>query len=249
MGKLTGKTAVITGGNSGIGLATAKAFIDEGARVFIFGRSADKLARAKETLGANVFTIEGDVTNSEDIAKLGQTVKSGSGKVDILFVNAGIAEFLPLTKADEAHFDRVFDINVRGAYFTIKAIEPRLNDGASVILTTSSSYEMGMAGWSVYAASKAALRSLARTLSAELTTRNIRVNAICPGAIETPIHDKSNLSEAEKTDATKHLLSRIPKSRMGLPSEIAKSVLFLATDDSSYMLGSELVVDGGMGQM
>lgn len=249
MRKLTGRTAVITGGNSGIGLATAKSFIDEGASVFIFGRSAEKLAQAKETLGKNLFTVEGDVTNANDLDRLASAVKSGTGKIDILFVNAGVAEFLPLTAANEAHFDKIFDINVRGAYFTIKALEPRLNDGASVILTTSSSHELGMPGSSVYAASKAALRSFAQTLSSELTDRNIRVNAISPGPIETPIYDRMGMSEAEKEEAAKGMLSRIPKGRMGQPNEIAKSVLFLASDDSSYMLGSELVVDGGMSQM
>jgi len=249
MSKLTGKTAVITGGNSGIGLCTAKTFIDEGARVIIFGRSAEKLARAKETLGKNIFTVQGDVTNAQDLARLANTVKAGSGKVDILFVNAGVAEFMPLTTADETHFDKLFDINVRGAYFTIKALEPRLNDGASIILTTSASNKMGLAGSSVYAASKAALRSFAQTLSAEFVDRKIRVNAISPGPIETPLYSRMGLTEAEQTEAGNAILSRVPIGRMGLPSEIAKSVLFLASNDSSYMAGSELIVDGGMSQI
>ena len=249
MRRLSGKTAVITGGNSGIGLCTAKTFIDEGARVFIFGRNAEKLARAKETLGKNIFTIQGDVTRTDDLARLADTVKAGSGKVDILFVNAGVAEFMPLTEADETHFDKLFDINVRGAYFTIKALEPRLNDGASIILTTSAANNMGLAGSSVYAASKAALRSFAQTLSAEFVDRKIRVNAISPGPIDTPLFSRTGMTEDEQADAGKVILARVPVGRMGLPSEIAKSVLFLASDDSSYMAGAELVVDGGLSQI
>lgn len=249
MHKLSGKTAVITGGNSGIGLCTAKIFIEEGARVFIFGRDAEKLARAKETLGKNIFIFQGDVTNAQDLTRLAGAVKAGAGKVDILFVNAGVAEFKPFTDADEAHYDRLFDINVRGAYFTIKALEPRLNDGASVILTTSASNTMGLMGSSVYAASKAALRSFAQTLSAEFVERKIRVNAISPGPIETPIYSRMGMTETQQAEAEKALLTRVPVGRMGLPSEIAKSVLFLASDDSSYMAGSELVVDGGMSQI
>ncbi|GHB02151.1 short-chain dehydrogenase [Algimonas arctica] len=249
MRRLSGKTAVITGGNSGIGLCTAKTFIDEGARVFIFGRNAEKLARAKETLGKDIFTIQGDVTRADDLARLADTVKAGSGKVDILFVNAGVAEFMPLTVADETHFDRLFDTNVRGAYFTIKALEPRLNDGASIILTTSAANNMGLTGSSVYAASKAALRSFAKTLSAEFIDRKIRVNAISPGPIDTPLYSRMGMTEDEQTDAGKAILARVPVGRMGLPSEIAKSVLFLASDDSSYMAGSEIIVDGGMSQI
>lgn len=249
MGRLTGKTAVITGGNSGIGLATAKSFIDEGAQVIIFGRNADRLEQARETLGENLYTVQGDVANSEDLARLAADVKLRMSKIDVLFVNAGVAEFQPLTSADEQHFDRLFNINVRGAYFTIKALEPLLNDGASVILTTSSSNQLGLPGSSVYAATKAALRSFAQTLSAELVGRNIRVNAISPGPIESPIYSRMGMSEEDQAGAEKALLSRIPLSRMGQPSEIAKSVLFLASNESSFMVGAEMVVDGGMSQL
>ncbi|MCL4139789.1 UNVERIFIED_CONTAM: hypothetical protein GTU68_031235 [Idotea baltica] len=246
MGKLTGKTAVITGGNSGIGLSTAKTFVDEGACVIILGRDASKLSRAKETLGNKVFTVEGDVTSAADLARLASEVKLLSRKVDVLFVNAGVAEFQPLTEADEAHFDTLFNINVRGAYFTIKALEPTLSDGASVILTTSVSNDLGLPGSSVYAASKAALRSFARTLSAELVGRGIRVNAVSPGPIATPIYDSMGMTDEQQAEA---LLSRVPLNRMGQPAEIAKTVLFLASEDSSYMVGAELVVDGGMSQL
>lgn len=249
MGKLTGKTAVITGGNSGIGLCTAKIFVEEGARVIIFGRDNETLLRAKETLGKNVFTVQGDVSKTDDLARLAGAVKSGYGKVDILFANAGVAEMRPLKSADEKHFDKIFDINVRGTYFTIKSLEPRLNDGASIIITTSATNTLGIAGSSVYAASKAALRSFARTLSTEFIDRNIRVNAISPGATDTPIFSRMGLSEAQEASAESSTLSRIPIGRMAKPCEIAKSVLYLASDDSTYMVGAELVVDGGMSQL
>lgn len=249
MGRLTGKTAVITGGNSGIGLATAKSFVDEGAQVIIFGRNADRLEQVRETLGENLYIVQGDVANSEDLARLAVNVKLHLSKIDVLFVNAGVAEFQPLTSADEQHFDRLFNINVRGAYFTIKALEPLLNDGASVILTTSSSNQLGLPGSSIYAATKAALRSFAQTLSAELVGRVIRVNAISPGPSETPIYTRMGVSEEDQAEAEKALLSRIPLARMGQPSEIAKSVLFLASNESSFMVGAEMVVDGGMSQL
>lgn len=249
MGKLTGKTAVITGGNSGIGLATAKSFVDEGADVIIFGRNADKLAQAKETLGSQVVAIQGDVASSADLARLAADTKARAGKIDILFVNAGVAEFQPIASADEDHFDRLFNINVRGAYFTLKALEPLLNDNASVILTTSSSNQLGLPGSSVYAATKAALRSFAKTLSAEWVGRGIRVNAISPGPTETPIYSRMGMSEEEVSETGSALLTRIPLGRMGLPAEIAKTVLFLASNDSSYMVGTEMVVDGGMSQL
>lgn len=249
MARLSGKTAVITGGNSGIGLATAKTFVDEGAHVLIVGRNAQALARARETLGANVSILEGDMTSATDLAKLAKAVQDDFGTIDILFVNAGVAEFLPLQQADEAHFDKIFGINVRGAYFTVKAIEPYLAAGASVILTTSSSNVLGLPGSSVYAASKAALRSFARTLSAELVGRGIRVNAISPGPTDTPIYDRMGMTEAEQTEAEQTIVSRVPMGRMGRPTELALSALFLATDDSRFMAGAELVVDGGMSQI
>lgn len=249
MGRLTGKTAVITGGNSGIGLCTAKLFIEEGARVIIFGRNNETLSRAKETLGNNIFTVQGDVNEAADLARLTDFVKSGYGKVDILFANAGVAKMRPIISADEKHFDDVFNVNVRGTYFTIKSLEPRLSDGASIIITTSATNTLGVSGSSVYAASKAALRSFARTLSAEFMNRNIRVNAISPGATDTPIFSRMGLSDTQEDLLEKSILSRVPIGRMGQPSEIAKSVLYLASDDSSYLVGSELVVDGGMSQL
>jgi len=249
MGKLTGKTAVITGGNSGIGLAAAKTFVDEGANVIIFARDADRLAQAQETLGKRVIAVQGDVGKADDLARLAAESKARLSKIDVLFVNAGVAEFQSLASADEQHFDRLFDINVRGAYFTVKALEPHLRDGASIILTTSCANQLGLPGSSVYAATKAALRSFAKTLSAEFVTRNIRVNAVSPGPTETPIYARMGMCDEQQDEAASVLLTRIPLSRMALPVEIAKAVLFLASTDSSYMVGSELVVDGGMSQL
>jgi NAD(P)-dependent dehydrogenase (short-subunit alcohol dehydrogenase family) len=249
MKKLEGKIAVITGGNSGIGLAAAKSFIDEGAKVIIFGRDAKTLARASETLGNQAFTVQGDVTSRDDLARLANTAKTGFGKVDILFVNAGVAEFQPLVEAQESHFDKLFNVNVKGAYFTVKALEPLLADGASVILTTSVGNEMGMLGTSVYSATKAAVRSFARTLSAELVGRGIRVNAVSPGPIATPIFGRMGLPEAAIPELEAGMIAQVPLGRVGQPSEIAKPVLFLASDDSSYVVGTELVADGGMTQI
>jgi NAD(P)-dependent dehydrogenase (short-subunit alcohol dehydrogenase family) len=247
--KLNNKIAVITGGNSGIGLATAQAFIQEGAKVAIFGRNAETLEAARQTLGEKAIAVQGDVTNLDNLETLFTTAKNTFGGVDVLFINAGLAEFAPIEAVSEKTFDHIMDVDFKGAYFTIQKALPYLNDGASIILTTSGANVLGMPGSSVYAASKAALRSLARTLSAELIGRGIRVNAVSPGPIETPVFGRIGLSPEQIEGFKQGMIQEVPMKRLGQPEEIAKAVLFLASSDSSYVLGTELVVDGGMTQL
>ncbi len=249
MGKLSGKTAVITGGNSGIGLSTAKAFVDEGANVVIFGRDQKSLDDAVETLGEAAIGVRGDVTSDTDLDALYAAAKERFGKVDALFANAGIADFAPLADASVDHFDRVFDVNVKGVFKTVQRGIDALSDGASVVLTTSVSNTKGMASMSAYSASKAAVRSFARTFSAELVARGIRVNAISPGPVATPIYTRAGLSEDEIEAMGAGMADQIPLKRFAEPREIASAVLFLASSDSSYVVGTELVVDGGWTQI
>jgi len=249
MSKLQNKVAVITGGNSGIGLATAKAFVKEGAKVALLGRDAETLDAAVAELGDAALGIRGDVTSPDDLDRLFSTVEQQLGKIDVLFVNAGVAQVRPIEAVDEDHFDLIFGVNVKGAYFTVQKAVPLLNDGAAVILNTSIANQTGNANFSVYSASKAALRSLARTLSAELVDRGIRVNAISPGPIETPIYGRMELPEQVIDELAEQFSSRVPLKRFGSPDEIASGVLFLASSDSSFILGHELVVDGGMTQL
>jgi NAD(P)-dependent dehydrogenase (short-subunit alcohol dehydrogenase family) len=249
MAKLAGKVAVITGGNSGIGLATAQAFIQEGAKVAIFGRNAQTLDEAAKVLGEKSIAVQGDVTNSENLEALFTKTQNTFGKVDVLYINAGVAQFAPIEATSEEIFDHIMNVDFKGAYFTIQKALPHLNDGASIILTTSGANVLGMPGSSVYAASKAALRSLARTLSAELIGRGIRVNAVSPGPIETPIFGRMGLSAEEIEGFGQSVMQQVPMKRLGQPEEIAKAVLFLASSDSSYVLGIELTVDGGMTQL
>lgn len=249
MSKLSNKVAVVTGGNSGIGLSTAKAFIDEGAKVVVFGRDQVTLDRAVETLGANAVGVRGDVTSEADLARLFETASRRFGKVDILFANAGVAEFLPLEAANDGHIDRLFDINVKGAFKTVQKALPTLADGASIILTTSGANEIGLPGASIYSATKAAVRSFARTLSAELVHRGIRVNAVSPGPVATPIFGRMGLSEAEAAGVEGQMAGLVPLKRVAQPEEIAKAVVFLASNDASYVVGAELVVDGGLTQL
>lgn len=249
MDRLSGKVAVVTGGNSGIGLATAKAFVAAGARVVIFGRSQATLDAARRELGPDAMAVQGDVARTDDLERLFAVTRDRFGKVDVLFVNAGIAEFLPLAEVDEAHFDRVVGINFKGAYFTLSKSLPVLNDGASIILTTSVSNAVGLPATSVYAATKAALRSLVRTFAAELAPRGIRVNAVSPGLIETPILGRTGLPEAELQSFGAAVVGRTPLARTGRPNEIAHAVLFLASPDASYVAGAELSVDGGFAQV
>jgi NAD(P)-dependent dehydrogenase (short-subunit alcohol dehydrogenase family) len=248
MARLTGKVAVVTGGNSGIGLATAKRFSEEGAKVVITGRDQKTLDAAVKTIGGDVVALRSDVSKLADLDKLYKTVSEKFGKIDVLFANAGIAKFAPVTESNEALFDETFDVNVKGVYFAIQKALP-LNDGASIIINSSVVNETGAAGASVYAATKAAVRSLARTLTTELVDRNIRVNVVSPGPIQTPIFGRTGLSKEQIDGFTRDIVAKVPMKRLGKPEEVADAVLFLATPESSYITGVDINVDGGMGQV
>ncbi len=249
MGKLDGKVAVVTGGNSGIGLSIASEFARQGARVVIFGRNGERLAAALRTLGDQALAVQGDVTNLADLDRLYARTAERFGKIDVLVANAGIALPLPLEHIDEANFDLISGVNFKGAFFTVQRALGHLNDGASILLITSGTNRKGLPGFSVYAATKAALRSLARSFSTELAERGIRVNALSPGPIETPLFEKMGLPP-EAVEAFGETLTRqIPVGRFGQPDEMAKAALFLASDDASYVVGTELVADGGLTQV
>ncbi|MFL6208547.1 MAG: SDR family oxidoreductase [Pyrinomonadaceae bacterium] len=249
MGKLAGKVAVITGGNSGIGLATAKEFKAQGAQVIITGRDQQTLDAAAREIGGDVLAVRSDAASLAEIDKLFAAVQEKFSKVDVLFVNAGIAEFTPLEAVTEEHFDRVMSINLKGAYFTIQKALPLLNDNASVILNTSVAAHVGLPSASVYSASKAALLSLARTLSADLLGRGIRVNAVSPGPISTPIFGRMGQAPDAIEGTQQQFAEQVPLKRLGQPEEIAKTVLFLASSDSSFLLGTEIIADGGLSQL
>ncbi len=249
MKRLEGKVAVITGGNSGIGLATAKRFLDEGARIAISGRSQTTLDEAAKALGKDVLVVQADVSKLADADKLFSAVEKRFGKIDILFVNAGVAKFVPMEAVSEAHYDEQFDINTRGAYFTIQKALPYLNDGASVVLSSSVVSHQGVTNGSVYAATKAALRSFTRSLAAELVGRNIRVNAVAPGPIETPIFGRTGLPQEAVDEFKESVVASVPMKRFGQPEEVASVVAFLASSDASYITGVEIGVDGGKGQI
>jgi NAD(P)-dependent dehydrogenase (short-subunit alcohol dehydrogenase family) len=241
MGKLNGKVAVITGATSGMALATAKRFVEEGAYVFITGRKQEALDEAVKLIGRNVTGVRGDAANLDDLDRLFDTVKREKGKIDVLFASAGTGEAVPLGEITERHFDATFGLNVRGTLFTVQKALPLFNDGGSILMTGSNASAKGFPGFSVYAASKAALRSFARTWLNELKGRNIRVNVLHPGQVATPI-----LERVLDAEAKRHFESLIPRGKMGRPEEIATVALFLASDDSSYVNGVELFVDGGM---
>jgi NAD(P)-dependent dehydrogenase (short-subunit alcohol dehydrogenase family) len=247
MGRLDGKVAVVTGGNSGIGLATAKRLVADGAYVFITGRRKSELDAAVEQIGRSVTAVQGDVSNLADLDRLFATVKELKGRIDILFANAGIAEAAPLGAISEEQFDRSFGANVKGALFTVQKALPLLRDGASIILTSSIVGSKGNPGVSVYSATKAALRSFARTWTTDLKDRKIRVNVVSPGAIDTPGLRGLRKTDGEGLDSL--FRDRIPLGRVGRPDEIASAVSFLASDESSYVAGSELFVDGGIAQV
>jgi NAD(P)-dependent dehydrogenase (short-subunit alcohol dehydrogenase family) len=249
MEKLKNKVAVITGGSSGIGLATAREFIVNGAKVVIFGRGIQSLDSAAAELGDNCFAVQGDVSKTPDLDRLYAQTKLKFGGIDILFVNAAQAKLAPIADTTEAFFDEMIAINFKGAYFTLQRAIPFLNANASVIMTTSWLNSIGFAGSSLLSASKAALRSVVRVASAELAERGIRVNAVSPGAIGTPLWGKIGLPEEVLKAAGEAITHQIPIKRWGQPEEIAKTVLFLASDDSSYFVGNELIADGGLRQL
>jgi NAD(P)-dependent dehydrogenase (short-subunit alcohol dehydrogenase family) len=249
MARLTGKVAVVTGGNSGIGLATAKRFREEGAKVVISGRDQRTLDEAVKGIGGEVVAVRADVAKLSDLDKLYKTVSEKFGRIDVLFANAGIAKFAPLAESTEALYDETFDINVKGVYFTIQKALPLLNDGASIIINSSVASESGVADTSIYSATKAAIRSFARTLTAELVGRGIRINVVSPGPIRTPIFGRNGLSQEQIDDVARMLVSKVPMNRFGKPEEVADTVLFLASPEASYITGVDINVDGGMGQV
>lgn len=249
MNKLEGKIAVITGGNSGIGLATAKRFVGEGAYVFITGRRQTELNIAINDIGKNVTDVQGDVSNFADLDRLYSIVKQQKGHIDILFANAGLGEFATLGEISEAHFDKTFSVNVKGLLFTVQKAIPLFKDGGSIVLNSSIAASKGVEGFSVYSASKAAVRSFARTWTIDLRHHKIRVNAISPGPIDTQAFSDLMQNEQQSRQLKKDLVSNVPLRRMGTPDEVAKVVTFLASDESSYVTGIELFVDGGAAQI
>jgi NAD(P)-dependent dehydrogenase (short-subunit alcohol dehydrogenase family) len=249
MNKLKGKIALITGGNSGIGLATAKLFVHEGAYVFITGRREPELAAAVKEIGSHVTGVQGDVSNLGDLDRLFAQIKREKGTLDIVFANAGVAQYAPFGEITEEHYDALFNINVKGLLFTVQKALPLLPDGASIILNASIVASKGLPANSVYSATKAAVRSFARTWTTDLKDRRIRVNAVSPGSIDTPGLSDLLASSETGQQRWKMLFNSVPLGRLGTPDEIAKAVVFLASDDSSYITGTELFVDGGFVQV
>jgi NAD(P)-dependent dehydrogenase (short-subunit alcohol dehydrogenase family) len=248
MKKLANKTAVITGGNSGIGLATAKEFIAQGAKVIITGRNQKSIDEAIALLGENASGVIADSGNMAEIKTLNQQVKAIAEHIDIIFVNAGIGKFNSVDQMTEEMYDEIMDINFKGAYFTLQQLLPLVNDGGSIVFNTSINAHIGMAGASVYAASKAALLSLTKNLAVELLPRKIRVNSVSPGPVGTPLHsaDKLGITDDQLQQMGEGILKQIPVGRFGTSEELAKVVTFFASDDSTFLLGSELIADGGM---
>jgi len=247
MTRLNGKRALITGGTSGIGLETARQFIAEGARVAVTGTNPRTLAQASEALGDGALILQVDAADVDAQAGLARTVGAAFGGLDAVFVNAGVADLRPLEAWDVAGFDRSFDINLRGPFFLIQALLPWLANPASIVLNTSINAHIGMPTSSVYAATKAGLLSLARTLSGELVGRGIRVNAVSPGPVATPLYGKLGLTPDQLDKTAQSILAQVPAGRFGQPGEIAKAVVFLASDEASFTVGAELIIDGGMG--
>ena len=249
MSKLAGKVAVITGGSSGIGLASARRFVDEGAYVFIMGRRQSELDKAKAAVGRNVTTVRGDASVLSDLDGLFRTVKETKGRIDILFANAGLVELLTIDAVTPEHFDNAINLNVRGVLFTVQKALPLMGPGGSIILTSSIVAVKGLAGHGVYGATKAAVRSFARTWTAELKDRGIRVNTLSPGATDTPIIDGQFTSKAQADAAKANFAEATPMRRIGRPEELAAAALFLASDESSFITGIDLQVDGGLVQV
>ena len=249
MGRLEGKIALVTGGTSGIGLATAKRFVNEGAYVFVTGRRHTELAAAVKEVGKNVTAVQGDVSSLGDLDRLFAQIKQEKSRLDIVFANAGVAKYATMGEITEELYDSIFDTNVKGLLFTVQKALPLMSDGASIILNASIVASKGLASNSVYSATKAAVRSFARTWTTDLRTRRIRVNAVSPGSIDTP--GLSELLESSETgqQRLKMLSTAVPLGRLGKPDEIASAVVFLASDDASYITGAELFVDGGFAQV
>jgi len=247
--RLAGKVAVITGGSSGIGLATAKRFAAEGAHVFITGRRQKELDAAVREIGPSATGVLGDVAKLADLDRLYATVKAKRDRIDVLFANAGIAEFTPITEVTEEHYDKTFDINVKGLLFTVQKALPLLPNGASIILNASVVASKAFPAASVYSASKAAVRSFARTWTTDLKERRIRVNVISPGPIDTPIMGTLHSTKEEADQFKAGMAAAVPLGRLGAPEEIANAALFLASSESSFVTGIELFVDGGMAQV
>lgn len=249
MRRFVGKTALITGGNSGIGLATALAFAHEGARVVITGRDQSTLDQAKARLGADSITIRNDAGQVADGDALAQTLKQQGVKLDVVFINAGITRFAALENVHEDLWDETFTTNVKGPFFLIKALTMLLNPGSAIVLNGSINAHIGMPNSSVYAASKAALISMAKTLSAELLSRGVRVNVISPGPVQTPLYSRLGLPTEQLSEVAANIQAQVPLKRFGTPEEIASAVLYLASTDSAFIVGTELVIDGGMSQL
>jgi NAD(P)-dependent dehydrogenase (short-subunit alcohol dehydrogenase family) len=247
--RFEGKTVVITGGNSGIGLSTAKLFHNQGAKVAISGRDQKTLDEAAKAIGGDTLAVRADVSKLADIDRLFAQVTAKFGKIDVLFANAGIAKFAPVGDSSEQLFDETFDVNVKGLYFTIQKALPHLNDNAGIVLNSSVVNAKGSATTSVYSATKAAVRSLARTFASELVDRGIRVNVVSPGPITTPIFGRLGLPQEAIDEFASHVKTQVPMKRFGTPEEVGNAVLFLASGEASYITGVDLNVDGGMGQV
>ena len=247
MNRLEGKRALITGGTSGIGLETARQFIAEGARVAVTGTNPKTIEQARAVLGDSALILRVDAADVAAQAGLARSVGEAFGGLDAVFINAGVADLRPLEAWDPAGFDRSFDINLRGPFFLVQALLPWLANPASIVLNTSINAHIGMPTSSVYAATKAGLLSLARTLSGELIGRGIRVNAVSPGPVSTPLYGKLGMAPADLDKAAQAILAQVPAGRFGQVGEIAKAVVFLASDESPFAVGSELIIDGGMG--
>lgn len=249
MNKLTGKIALVTGGNSGIGLATAKLYKDNGAQVIITARSKDTYEKAKAEYGAVFDIVQTDISKPQELDRLYTHIKEKYGKIDVLFANAGIAKFAPTQESTPEFFDAQFNTNVRGLYFTVQKALPLLNTGSAVVLNASVAAVKGFAGSSVYSATKAAVRSFARTWTAEIPISDVRFNVLSPGPIETPIFDKTGMSKKEVGEFTTNMAATVPMKRLGKAEEMAKVALFLASEDSSYIAGADISADGGYGQV
>jgi NAD(P)-dependent dehydrogenase (short-subunit alcohol dehydrogenase family) len=247
--RLKGKRALITGGTTGIGLETARQFLQEGARVAITGKNPATLESARKELGSGVLVIPSDASDTAAQTAVAEALRQAFGALDVLFVNAGVADLRPVERWDEASFDRSMAINLKGPYFLIQALLPVFANPASIVLNASVNAHIGMPNTSVYGATKAALLSLTRTLSGELISRGIRVNAVSPGPIATPLYSKLGMSEADLKGLSAYVQGQVPAGRFGNPGEIAQAVVFLASDESAFTVGSEIMIDGGMGTL